>query len=100
MSRLAPLLLLLAGCGASKDVRTYDNSLFQLGAGVAAKQMCTCVFVSGQDEDFCDEWTRVSPNIASHHIDFEAKTVRSRALGMGKTVARYVDEQTGCVLER
>jgi len=97
MTRLLPVLL-LAACG-SKDVHTYDNSLFELAAGFAAKEICSCVFVAEQDEDTCDEWTRVSPNVAGHHVDYEAKTVRSRALGMGKTVARYVDEQTGCIIE-
>ena len=91
---------LLAGCGGNKDIHTYDNSLFQLASGFAAKEICSCIFVAEQDEETCDEWTRVSPNVAGHHVDYNAKTVRSRSLGMGKTIARYVDAQTGCVIDR
>lgn len=94
------LASIFAGCGGNKDVHTYDNSLFQLASGFAAKEICSCVFVAEQDEEACDEWTRVSPNVAGHHVDYNAKTVRSRSLGMGKTIARYVDEQTGCVIVR
>ena len=100
LGTLGLLLLIgpLAGCAKQADVRTYDNSLFEIAAAVTAKDLCSCVFVAGRDEAFCDEWTRKSPNIASHHVDYEAMTVRSRALGMAKTVARYEGELTGCVI--
>ncbi|MEO0604547.1 MAG: hypothetical protein AAF211_24140 [Myxococcota bacterium] len=88
---------LLLGCGP-KDGR-YDNSLFELGSGFAAKQVCSCLFVSGHDEAHCREWTRVKPDVARFKVDYVAKTVRARALGMGKQVARFEDAQLGCVLE-
>ena len=90
-------LLLLVGC-APKTYHTYDNSLFELAAGFAAKEMCSCVFIAEQPEDVCDEWTRVSPNVATHHIDWEEKTVRTRALAMNRTYAQYTGEETGCVI--
>lgn len=77
----------------------YDNGLFELASGFAAQEVCSCVFVMGRDEDFCAEWTRVSPDVAKFRVDHEAKTVKARALGMGRTTARYTGEKTGCVIE-
>jgi len=76
----------------------YDNSLFRLASGFSAQEVCSCVFVMGRDEDFCAEWTRVSPDVAKFRVDHEARTVRARALGMGRTEARYTGEKTGCQL--
>jgi len=88
-----------AGCAKKADVRTYDNSLFELASGFAAKETCSCRFVMQRDEAFCEEWVRVSPDVAKARVDEEAKVVTARALGMGKATDRYVDEQLGCVLD-
>lgn len=80
------------------DAERYDNGLFELAAGFAAKEACSCVFVLGRDEEFCATWTRVSPAVARFKVDREVKTVTARALGMAKTVARYTDTRTGCVI--
>ncbi len=94
----ALVAMLLVGCGGNKDVHTYDNSLFQLASGFSAKEMCSCLFVMQRPESDCAEWTRVSPDVAKYKVDHDAKSVRSRALGMGKTVARWESERTGCVI--
>jgi len=90
------LLLLLASChhGPPK----YDATLFQLASGFSAKETCSCVFVMGHDEEFCREWTRVSPDVAKFTVDREKREVEAKALGMGRSVARFVDDQVGCVL--
>lgn len=93
------LVLVLAGCGP-KDVRVYDNSLFQLASGFSAKEVCSCLYVQRRDEADCAEWTRVSPNVARFKVDDATKTVTAKALGMGRQVARWQDEQTGCVVVR
>lgn len=90
-------VLLLAGC--SSDLHKYDNGLFELAAGFNAKEACSCVFVSEQTEDKCDLWTTVSPDVAGFVLDREAGTVTSKALGGSKTIARFVDEQQGCVVD-
>lgn len=96
---LPPLLILLSvGC-PKPQVHTYDNSLFALGAGFSAKEVCSCVFVAGLDEDFCREWTRVSPDLARFRIDEDEQLVRANTLGLGRAVARYQGAQLGCVLE-
>lgn len=96
---LLPLLagLLLAGC--AKDPDKYDTHLFALGSGFSAKSVCSCVFVMGRDEDFCRDWSRVSPDVAKFRVDRDARIVTARVLGGWKQRAAYVDEQTGCVTQ-
>ena len=88
---------LLVAC-APKEGR-YANGLLQLGSGFSAKQVCSCLFVSGHDEVFCREWTRVKPNVARFRVDYASKSVRARALYMGKQIARYQGPGLGCVLD-
>jgi len=97
MSRLilASVAVLAMACGP-KDVRVYDNSLFQLGAGFNARMVCTCLYVHGRDVDACTTWTRVQPDLARFKLDEDTRTVTSRVLGGGKTVARFIDAQVGC----
>ena len=95
MSRATVFLLLLSACG-SKEIRKYDNSLFQLGSGFAAKEACSCRFVMERDEAFCSEWVRVSPDLGRFEVDEEAKEVSARTLGMGRAKARFIDDEVGC----
>lgn len=99
MRVLTIAMVWLAACGTPKKVSfTYDNSLFSLASGFSAKEVCSCVFVAGQDEAFCKELTRVSPDVARFKVDREAKEVRSRALGMGMQRAVYQGEGLGCTI--
>jgi len=91
------VLALVSACGPKEG--RYDNSLFELGSGFAAKEACSCLFVSGRDEAFCKEWTRVKPNVARFKVNYVDQTVTARALLMGKQVARYRGEGLGCVLD-
>ena len=94
------LVLVSAGCApkaAGPTPPAYDASLLELAAAFAAKEACSCVFVTGRSEEDCRAWTRVSPAVARFQVDIEAREVRATALGMQRTVARYVDAQTGCV---
>ncbi len=93
MTRLL-LLALLAGC--SSDVRLYDNTLWQLAAGVESKHLCSCLWTFERDEAFCDEWVRVSPNIASSTVFEDEQRVRARGLGAGMTIAAFTEDPWGC----
>ena len=96
---LAALALGTLGCAKHADpVRKYDASLLQLASAFSAKEVCSCVFVTGRDPASCADWTRVNPEVAKFKIDTDKREVRARSLGMGKTTARYVDEQTGCII--
>jgi len=92
------LPLLMVTCGAGSPAK-YEAGLLKLGSGVAAKEVCSCLFIMGQDEAFCREWTKVSPDIAKFKVDYEEKTVKSRAL-FARSAARYVGPREGCVIER
>jgi hypothetical protein len=85
------------GC-ATRQPPPYGASLFSLASGFSAKEVCSCIFVSGRSEDECREWTRVSPNVARFKVDNKSKVVTANAVWMGRTQARYVDEKTGCVI--
>ena len=96
MKHAALLFVALSACAGRADVHKYDNSLFVLGSAFAAKQTCSCLWVAGRTEDECRAWVRVSPDVARAKIDWETRTVTARALGMGRTDARFVDDQLGC----
>lgn len=97
---LIPLAMMTCGAGGDGEARPerYEAGLLKLASGVAAKEVCSCVFIMGRDEDFCRDWTRVSPDIAKFRVDYEAKTVRGRAL-FWRSTARYQGVREGCVLE-
>jgi len=80
-------------------VPDYDSSLLRLGSGFAAQGACSCLFVMGRGEDFCRTWLKVSPDVARFRVDYDAKRVKARALGMGRTTARYTGPKTGCTIE-
>jgi hypothetical protein len=98
-------LLLALGCAAKHDPasgippETYDNALLDLATGFASKEGCSCIFVSGRDEDVCRSYLRVNPDVAKIKVDYDAKRVTSKALGMKKTSAVWVSQEEGCVLE-
>lgn len=91
------LVLLALGCGPKSDLPRYDNGLLELAAGFAAKEACSCVFVSERPIDVCRDWVRVSPPVARFKVDTRDHEVRATALGMKKTVALWV-EDVGCVI--
>jgi hypothetical protein len=41
----------------------------------------------------------VNPDVAKIKVDYDAKRVTSKALGMKKTSAVWVSKEEGCVLE-
>lgn len=96
------MILLLLGalaCAPKPAPRAYDNSLFDLASGFAAKEMCSCLFVSGRSEAACAAYTKVDPAVARTRVDLAEKRVSARSLGMGRQSARWVDAATGCVIE-
>jgi len=90
----------LAGC-ADRDgeARSYANSDLQLTSNYAAAEVCSCMFVMEQEEDFCRAWTRANPAVATFRVDREKKRVEASAGMLWGATARFVDERTGCVLE-
>ena len=63
-----------------------------------AKEVCSCIFVSKQDEQYCLEYGQPVLAISSYDINQEDKTVMARKFGSVKK-ARYISERLGCQLE-
>ncbi|MCA9653830.1 MAG: hypothetical protein H6712_19655 [Myxococcales bacterium] len=85
--------LLAPGC---KD--GYDNNDGELAVRQKAKEMCSCVFVMKQDEQWCRDWTKVTPDVADAEIDHERRRVTAVALGLYRSAASF-REGLGCALE-
>ncbi len=76
----------------------YDMGLLHLGAAYAAKEGCSCLFVSGRSLAACEQYIKVSPDVAKIRVDMEAKVVRARALGFTSS-ARWISAREGCRLD-
>lgn len=90
--------LLLVACGGS-TAHKYDTSLMDLAVAFSAKEVCSCVFVAGQTQEACAEWSRVSPDIANFEVHPDEGTVTSRALGFWSVTATYAGPEEGCKLD-
>ena len=80
-------------------IEGYNNHDLELLTSYRAKDMCSCVFVQGRDEDYCRDWTKASPNLATLSVDTESKTVHTEAMQYWSATARFIDDKQGCVLE-
>ncbi|MBN2360794.1 MAG: hypothetical protein JXR83_15170 [Deltaproteobacteria bacterium] len=78
---------------------SYSENDLELVTGYKAKTMCTCLFVTGQTEQYCAAWSTENPPIASYRIDWDSKAVESQGLLLWGARARFVSERLGCVLE-
>ena len=92
------ILLLLACTRDANEPEKYSTALLTLATSFAAQEGCSCRFVMERDEAFCEEWIRVSPDVATVTVDEQAKTVTSSALMGWKRTARFVEGQ-GCQLD-
>jgi len=77
----------------------FDTGLLRIASNYGARLACSCLFVMEQDEAYCTDWVRASPDIVKLKIDTEEKTVTAKALGIVKTRARWIDERSGCQYE-
>jgi hypothetical protein len=73
-------------------------NVFQIAAGYAAKEICSCVFVETQTDAICKPYgttpTGENPQVA---IDHTANTVTTMFLGSTRTAAFTAGQ--GCVLQ-
>ena len=84
---------------AAEKLPSYQDSLFELAAAFSAKETCSCRYVLGMDPAFCDELTRVSPNVDSVRADDEERKIRSAVLLFWGAKAHWIDAEQGCMLE-
>ncbi|MCB9675036.1 MAG: amidase [Alphaproteobacteria bacterium] len=65
-----------------------------------AKEYCSCRWVSGRDDAFCERFVAQSTvPMQGREVDEVNRRVTSRALWTSNS-ARYVDARRGCVLEK
>lgn len=83
--------------GACRD--GYSASDLQLVTAYRAKELCSCLFVTGQSEEFCLRYTSEDPNVALPRIDRSRKTVSTAAFLLWGARARFDGPRTGCVLD-
>ena len=99
-ARVLGMGLLLTGCADHDgEAISYANSDLELTSSYAATEVCSCIFVMEQDEDFCRAWTKANPAVATFRVDYERKRVEASAIMLWGTTAHFVDERTGCVLD-
>jgi hypothetical protein len=91
-------LLFLISCGKVSGL-TYDNNDLELLTAYRAKEVCSCIFVMKQSEEFCAAWTIASPNLATFHIDRAQKRVEAVAAIMWNAAAHWDSDRAGCILE-
>lgn len=88
--------------------RVYDNNEITLLTRLDAKEMCSCVFVVGQTQEFCREYVRLGipvPGLAQGlpvpvllRVDSQQKTTHAQ-VGLHVASARWRGDRVGCVLE-
>jgi hypothetical protein len=89
---------ILACASGAVEREKYSAPLLTLATSFAAQEGCSCRFVMERDQAFCEEWIRVSPDIARITVDEEKKSVTSKALMGWSRTARFVEGQ-GCTLD-
>lgn len=89
------VIVLLVGLGVVFGPRVV--TLVTVGAGYTAKQVCSCVYVSGRSPEAC---AREPEQPADTLVKWTAKDgkVTASTLGLAHATARY-DEGFGCVLD-
>lgn len=90
-------LLLCVLLGACRE--GYAASDLELVTAYRAKELCSCLFVTGQSEDFCLSYTSEEPDVARPRIDWETKTVSTAAFLLWGAKARFESPRTGCILD-
>ena len=87
------------GLAAPGCADPYNNNDFLLLTAYTAKEMCSCLFVMEQTQEFCTAFTKANPNIKSVRVDLTNKRVESEAVLLYGARARYTGPRTGCILE-
>jgi hypothetical protein len=89
--------LLVGLVGAALVIGPSLRRVARIGAGVAAKQLCSCVFVAGRDEAGCRSDLPPGTDPVRVVVDHAGRTVRAWVPLLADRMAGYRDG-TGCTL--
>lgn len=95
------LALTTVGCGR------YSANELELATAARAKEVCSCLFVANMMQQFvtdvrqpnCTGSSLAAAPEVTVQVDLPNKAVEAQALLMWSARARFVSDQTGCVLE-
>ena len=82
------LLLLLSSCGYMKGPSTFFS-----------KEMCSCLFVEKQSENYCKDYLDLTFPVWGYEIDRTKKQVYSQGYFHSAT-AKFKDPRLGCLLNK
>lgn len=83
----------------AEPFHTYAANDLMLAVGNSARMGCSCMFVMDMSEAYCRAWVKASPDVAKVTFDTVNKRVESTAFLSWGSVARFVDDKRGCILE-
>lgn len=63
-----------------------------------SKEMCSCLFVAEQSEDYCRDLVQHWIPIQGDQVDYKSRQVTARGLGVTRS-AHFVSERFGCQLD-
>ena len=88
------LLIILSQLYSFKIIRIFEVP--QVGANFLSQQFCSCFYVIGQTEKFCENYVKYKiPFSLYHNLIF--KEVRTKVL-FSKSISKYVNDNVGCVI--
>ena len=74
----------------------YRDGILHMGLSSTAHLMCSCLFVSENDEAYCLEYSALKQVSPSIEVDYEKNRVKSRLLLLFTAEAEYVGQNAGC----
>ena len=83
--------------GAPDRARAADATIFDILAGFSAKETCSCVFVTGQTDDYCGAFGQLQGYTVATTIDHTAKTTTAKFQSVTRTA--HYDDGAGCTLD-
>lgn len=98
MRRWVTMAAAALGLSCDAPPGQYHNNDLELVTAYTAKDMCSCVFVQGQTEEYCLAWTKADPAVARVRVDHRARSVSTSAAILWGATAVFEDAQHGCVL--
>ena len=83
---------LLSGCEFTNE----KMNLIQVGLNFTAKSMCSCLWVTNNSKEFCDEYTALEEVSPKMDINEASNEVNTSLFWLFSAKAKYVGVKQGC----